>query len=670
MSFLAPLFLLGLLGLGLPWLLHRLNEQDAPVRDFPSSRFLEPAKAISSRQKKLRYLLLLAARVLALLALCLLFAQPVLKLGLSEDQETDQIAAIVVDRSFSMRHGERWQRAMSQVDSILDTVPNGTAMQLFVADSGLEKIGAQTVNKADITSQLGALEPGFGGFGYDHLMRWIDNWSEQQTKSVNVHLVTDTQASAMPPRINDLIARHVSSIKLYKVGLSSDINYRVSAEVESDEAREFTIKARVQGPPATGASVNSVSVVLEQGNTLIATETVELNERGIGSTAFPNLRRPQGNKLDQYRLRLAEDDLLPDDDVDLVPISALTEARIRFVDEQLSSRAGDRVEYLFLSTALSLDKRNRLEFGSLDSTGIAPGVDVVIYVDDVKPETDTDGTSLLPELPKALTAFLDQGGNVVYIINAAAELKTRNAVVATVDADHGIGLDIDEWSDVSLYAQRPVLTDGRHSVLLGSSEGFPLLIEQSGSKGRLLWLNASLNGEDNGLPVSPVFVPFLQGLMDYFLRFEAYPSRLSIGESIKLKSRAQIVDPDGKKLLDLVDTADATSQVLDTPGIYTILDRQNEHTLVVSTSAAESDVLLSDQNALDRWEQSAVSQASSETQGSENSSSEGVSTVTSGDTQDQVPTRALFGYLIPLCLLLMFIEAIVANRHLRVRRAS
>ena len=103
MSLITPLFLLGLLGLGLPWWLHRLETQTTEREKFATTRFLEASKKRIHVQRKLKFLLLMALRMLFLALLAFAFARPILL----EDPEAAVSAdtthhVIIVDSSFSM----------------------------------------------------------------------------------------------------------------------------------------------------------------------------------------------------------------------------------------------------------------------------------------------------------------------------------------------------------------------------------------------------------------------------------------------------------------------------------------------------------------------------------------------------------------------------------------
>ena len=66
MSFLAPLFLLGIAAIALPFWLHRLQAQSSERHSFSSAMLLETAEQQVHLRRKLKYLGLLALRVVLL----------------------------------------------------------------------------------------------------------------------------------------------------------------------------------------------------------------------------------------------------------------------------------------------------------------------------------------------------------------------------------------------------------------------------------------------------------------------------------------------------------------------------------------------------------------------------------------------------------------------------
>lgn len=99
MSFLAPLYLALVGAAAVPLLLHLLRRRIANRIEFPAARYLLRAERENSRQLKLRNLLLMILRVLAVLALALAAARPVGRLVGTGHLPT--ALAIVLDNSLS-----------------------------------------------------------------------------------------------------------------------------------------------------------------------------------------------------------------------------------------------------------------------------------------------------------------------------------------------------------------------------------------------------------------------------------------------------------------------------------------------------------------------------------------------------------------------------------------
>ncbi|HBL47181.1 MAG TPA: alpha-1-antitrypsin, partial [Planctomycetaceae bacterium] len=79
MSFLTPLYLAGIIAVGLPILLHLVRHQPKKVLFFSSLRFLEHKPPQTNRKNKIEHWLLLSLRALAVILLVTAFARPFFK---------------------------------------------------------------------------------------------------------------------------------------------------------------------------------------------------------------------------------------------------------------------------------------------------------------------------------------------------------------------------------------------------------------------------------------------------------------------------------------------------------------------------------------------------------------------------------------------------------------
>src|ERR1043166_7895427 len=116
MNFLAPAFLGALAAIAVPVLIHLINRERKVVVEFPSLMFLQKIPYRSVRRQKIRHLLLLILRCLALALLVAAFARPFFQrkqaaIGTSGAREV----VILLDRSSSM--GYRSEEHTSELQS-------------------------------------------------------------------------------------------------------------------------------------------------------------------------------------------------------------------------------------------------------------------------------------------------------------------------------------------------------------------------------------------------------------------------------------------------------------------------------------------------------------------------------------------------------------------------
>ena len=101
MSFLSPLLLFLGAGALIPLLLHLMRRRTGVRIEFPAARYLARAEKEHSRQLKLRHLLLMLLRVLAIACIALAAARPVSRLIPEGGAHAPAAIAIVLDNSLS-----------------------------------------------------------------------------------------------------------------------------------------------------------------------------------------------------------------------------------------------------------------------------------------------------------------------------------------------------------------------------------------------------------------------------------------------------------------------------------------------------------------------------------------------------------------------------------------
>lgn len=102
MEFLYPGFLYALAALAIPVIIHLFNFRRFKKIPFTNVRFLKDIKVQTRSQNRLRHLLVLLMRLLALAFLVFAFAQPYIPENDQTDKEKQRAISVFIDNSFSM----------------------------------------------------------------------------------------------------------------------------------------------------------------------------------------------------------------------------------------------------------------------------------------------------------------------------------------------------------------------------------------------------------------------------------------------------------------------------------------------------------------------------------------------------------------------------------------
>jgi len=101
----APLFLIGLVAVGIPIAIHLLQLRRYRKVYFSNVDMLEELQNESRRQNNLRKLLILLARILAIVFLVLAFCRPVVRNNSAQLQAGGTVVSVYIDNSYSMESG-------------------------------------------------------------------------------------------------------------------------------------------------------------------------------------------------------------------------------------------------------------------------------------------------------------------------------------------------------------------------------------------------------------------------------------------------------------------------------------------------------------------------------------------------------------------------------------
>lgn len=214
MSFLAPLYIAGLLAVSLPIVFHLIRRTPRGRVTFSSLMFLGPSPPRVTSRSRLNNFVLLLLRAAALLLLAFAFARPFLRDAdsLNLDQNPGRRIVLLVDTSASLRRGDLWSQARQRLDDVLNSVTPADRVSLLAFADAIEiKVSFDAWSDADparrvalVRSALDDLGPTWGATHLaDALAAAADllvDASDRQTDAAEVArqivLVSDLQRGA------------------------------------------------------------------------------------------------------------------------------------------------------------------------------------------------------------------------------------------------------------------------------------------------------------------------------------------------------------------------------------------------------------------------------------------------------------------------------------------
>lgn len=512
MSFLVPAFLLGALAIAIPIVLHFLRRDVAPEVPFSAVRLISTSPVERSRRRRLRDLLLLAARVAALLLLATAFARPYVA-GSASDAG---VYIVALDRSFSLGGPERFEDARRLAREALDDAPRGMPVALIAFDDRADVL-APAGSVADARAALDEVRPGFGGTRYEPVLARASElaaggpgrlvvvtdlqrtgWDERRRAMLASPIALEVRDAGAPPAnlaIADVRAeperiavsvRNAGPVREARVRLAIDGREVASGSetIGAGETGTVTIRHRL---PASGA----LTVSVDDPGGLPADDRRHLLVDRAGSASALIVAPPGASQAGFYLSRAiavaAEED----------PASGLS-ARVVPAPSVASLKPGqmDNVRVVVLLATRGLDRRAREELAARVRSGsgllIAAG-----------PEVEPAVISTIFGWKPALSA----------------DAEPRQGVrLAASDLRHPVfrpfGPLLANLGQVTVQRAWTVEPEG-WDVLARLTDGSPALLERREGQGRVMLFTSDLDRGWNDFPVQPLFVPFVIETLRY-----------------------------------------------------------------------------------------------------------------------------------------------------------
>lgn len=266
MQFVYPTFLWALAAVGIPVIIHLFHFRRYKKIVFSDIRFLKQLQEQNKSKQKLRDILVLICRMLAIAAIVVAFAQPFIPVGESASGAPKNIS-LFVDNSFSMNaegeEGPLLEMAKSKARAIVEAYGNNDQFQILTNNlSGSEQ---RLVNKTEAIARIDAIVPVFASASMDEItarqQSALANAGEQQRAA---YFISDFQASQFKfnrVTADSLLRYHFIPVQNKQaVNVSVDSVYLLTPFVKSGEAINLQIRLTNHGAEAIEGAVAKVSL--------------------------------------------------------------------------------------------------------------------------------------------------------------------------------------------------------------------------------------------------------------------------------------------------------------------------------------------------------------------------------------------------------------------------
>jgi hypothetical protein len=546
--FLQPIYLYGLIAAAVPLIIHLLNRRRLKRIRFPAVRFILLSQRRISRSYRLRHWLVLALRTLAVVLLVLLLAHPVFQTGMGVLAGSGAASVVVVlDNSLSMtwsRDGEGFEQAKAAAKRLLASLKAGDRAGV-IATTGGEGGGRLNSERQQLSRDLDAVRLGAGSPDFARALRQAYALLSQPAGQKEIWLFTDLNLTGWEHFRLSQLERYdpLVPLKIVRVGEDSRLPNAAIKELNV-EGQGIGVGLPVQLSAHIvnfgDEEIKDVAVVLSLDGKEREQKVVALPPHGEATVSFQfgperpgaffgrielKKRNLEGNSIGHFTIQ-AEDRLkvlVVDGDAR----TSLVQSESFFLTRALNPSAGSEAS-LFLPTVVIPE--------GLTSVNLDP-YQVVIFCN-------------VASIPDGLLArvrdFVMRGGGILFFVGDRVQaedynrklFQTRPAILPalikekkmapaspgeTIDkldaghpALHGLKDRLLQDSLRTTRVQGYLSTEPNGSpVLLGLSNGDPILVERKIGAGRVLFFATAADRDWSDLPLKTAYLPLVHSLVSY-----------------------------------------------------------------------------------------------------------------------------------------------------------
>jgi len=558
MSFLTPLFFAALVALGVPILIHMIQRQRTEVIEFPSLMFVRKIPFHSLRRQRVRHWLLLLLRCAALALLIAAFARPFFRSAvLVAVTGGSREVVILVDRSYSMGYGNRWERARDAArDVVRDLAPDDQATIIFF-DSGAQSGARSTRNRASLLATIDQAELGAGTTRYGPALQLAQGiFEDSDQPRLEAFLITDFQRIGVDSAANTLLP-------------PGTVLTAISVADEDETANILVAGASVQRDFFSGRERAVVTARLaNRGNETVENLRVSLELNGRELESLPVTVEANSSATVTFAPFTLEDTAMP------VSVRAEADALPHDNVFHFTVAPGDVVPVLVVGNAGAADAN--LYLRSALAIGTSPSFSVTVRAVDQVTAADVATARVvvlndvgLPsgQIGAAITRFVESGGGLWVVLgervrwpgddldllpgtfDEPADRDGRGGALGFVDFSHPVFevFSTPRSGDLTaprFYRYRPLNTRPETAVLARFDNGAAAMAEHLVGEGRVLIWTSTIDTFWNDFARKGIYLPFVQKVVEYLAAYTPPTPYLTAGQVLDLAQYPGAADLD------------------------------------------------------------------------------------------------------------------------------
>ncbi|HEX3868265.1 MAG TPA: BatA domain-containing protein, partial [Gemmatimonadaceae bacterium] len=555
MSFLAPAFFAALAAIAIPVIIHLINRERKVVVEFPSLMFLQRIPYRSVRRQKIRHLLLLILRCVALALLVAAFARPFFDKKHAAITGTGAREVVVLlDQSASMGYANRWSKAKEAAKHAVSglTAADHATLVLFSNDATVATEPMATPDR--VVAAISAAKLGSEGTKYAPALKLASQIiAASSLPRREVVLISDFQKVGWANH-NEIVFPSGTTVTPVDLGGKAAPDVAVS-QVTTDrdstgERDRVTVAARLVN---TGSAPKNIEATLSIGGRDAQTSRVTVPATGLKQVAFNPIAVPSG--ATRGAVRITPDSLTQDDVLSFTV--APDEAVEVLVVDPVSPRPN---QSLYLSRALSIGDRPSFHVTEKSIAELTPrdfDGRALVVLNEVTPPIGDAGTKL--------RAMLEGGGGIL-VVPGNDRVETwpaewRSILPAVIGqpvdrtTDAGGTLSAVDYADpifelfnaprsgdfsTARFYRYRALTPQLNAVIPARfDDGSPALVERSVGSGKLVIWASTLDAYWTNLPLQAVFLPFVHQLGKHVGRYADPRPWFTAGEVLDLSRHGE-----------------------------------------------------------------------------------------------------------------------------------